>query len=139
MSLSDSLLAIIPAPRARQGRGYIFPERRMNSGTGANTRDFQLGIDGFTFHDLYKPAKLAELDAKFRAQLKARDGALSARFEEYRGGAAFSPVDESNLIVAVAAHLGNFVGELFKVQAQREKLFELKAKGYKSIALAKAE
>ncbi len=95
----------------------------MQAGTGANTRDFQLGIDGFTFHDLYKPAKLAELDAKFRAQLKARDGALSARFEEYRGGAAFSPVDESNLIVAVAAHLGNFVGELFKVQAQREKLF----------------
>ena len=73
----------------------------MQSGTGTSTRDFQLGINGFSFHDLYKPAKLAELDATFRAQLKARDGALSARFEDYRTGAAFSPVDESNLILSL--------------------------------------
>ncbi len=95
----------------------------MQAGTGAHTRDFSLGVDGFTFHDLFKPVRLAELDARFCAQLKTRDAALGARFEEYRSGAAFTPVDESNLLVAVAAHLGNFVGDLFKVQADRDKLF----------------
>lgn len=95
----------------------------MQAGNGAASRNFSLGIDGFTFHDLFQPARLAALDQAFRAQVKARDAALSARFESYRAGASLSPVDESNLLVDVAPQLGDFVGELFRVQAQRDKLF----------------
>ena len=90
---------------------------------GNTSRDFSLGVDGFKFHDLFNPLRLRDLDAAFLAQLKAKDAALHERFFAYRNGNALSPVDESNLLVAVAPHLGNFVGDLFKVQADREKLF----------------
>src|SRR5262245_12383979 len=83
--------------RRLPGKARLLVEQLMQSGTRAE-RDFALGIDGFTFHDLFRPARLKDLDGQFRARLATRDAALSARFEEYRGGAAFSVVDESNLL-----------------------------------------
>jgi NADPH-dependent glutamate synthase beta subunit-like oxidoreductase/NAD(P)H-flavin reductase len=83
-------------------------------------RSFPLGIDGFRYGDLYEPARLSELDARFRAELGARDAPLAARFASYRDGAALTPPEESSLLVEVARHLGPFVARLFGVEAARQ-------------------
>jgi NADPH-dependent glutamate synthase beta subunit-like oxidoreductase/NAD(P)H-flavin reductase len=86
----------------------------------AERRDFPLGVDGFRYGDLYEPARLAALDARFRTALAVEDAALAARFEAYRGGAALPPVEESELLIAVARPLGRFVARLYGVEAAHE-------------------
>jgi hypothetical protein len=58
-------------------------------------RNFALGRPGYTFADLFVPARLAELDTAFRMELAAADAPLAARFEAYRGGGSAGPVEDS--------------------------------------------
>jgi NADPH-dependent glutamate synthase beta subunit-like oxidoreductase/NAD(P)H-flavin reductase len=83
------------------------------------TRDFALGVDGFRYGDLYEPARLAALDALFRAELAAADAILAERFETYRAGAELTPPEESALLIDVARPLGAFVARLFGVESSR--------------------
>jgi NADPH-dependent glutamate synthase beta subunit-like oxidoreductase/NAD(P)H-flavin reductase len=85
-------------------------------------RDFALGRDGYTFSDLFRPPRLAALDADFRRELAAADPDLGARFEAYRAGATLAPPEDSELLIAVARHLSAFVAALFKVEEGRRRL-----------------
>ncbi|HTL51583.1 MAG TPA: hypothetical protein VL860_03300, partial [Planctomycetota bacterium] len=75
-----------------------------------------LGIDGFTWADLHKPARLADLDQRFLKTLEHDDPSLGARFRAWRNGAPLGKIDESNLLVAAAAHLSAFVTTLFGIE-----------------------
>ena len=107
-------------------RAARFDSFAFSSGAGSAPRDdarnFALGLDGFRYSDLFEPARLRELDARFRSELEAADPALSARFEAYRagggsgGGAALTPPEESELLIAVGRVLGPFVARLFRVE-----------------------
>jgi NADPH-dependent glutamate synthase beta subunit-like oxidoreductase/NAD(P)H-flavin reductase len=70
---------------------------------------------GYRYRDLFEPARLADLDAEFRASLAAADPDLSGRFEAYRAGAELTPPADGDLLIAVARHLAAFVAELFSV------------------------
>ena len=92
----------------------------------------QLGIDGFSFADLHRASGLQRLHATFLSTLHAEDAALAARFSEYRAGVAsgaprggLTPISESNLLVELAAHVGRFLGRLFRVEGE---LAQLQAK-----------
>jgi NADPH-dependent glutamate synthase beta subunit-like oxidoreductase/NAD(P)H-flavin reductase len=91
-------------------------------------RNFSLGIDGFRFGDLFDPAKLAELDARFRAALAAEDAELSKKLEAYRAGETLSPPDESELLIAAARPLGRFVAKLFRVEKENQALIDRAAR-----------
>ena len=56
------------------------------NGAGSAPRDearnFALGIDGFRYADLYEPARLVELDARFRTELEARDARVRLRAQQ---------------------------------------------------------
>jgi NADPH-dependent glutamate synthase beta subunit-like oxidoreductase/NAD(P)H-flavin reductase len=102
-------------------RAARFDSFAFVSGAGSappdQARNFALGLDGFRYGDLFEPARLKELDGRFRAELEAADPALSARFEAYRAGAATpTPPEESELLIAVARVLGRFVARLFHVE-----------------------
>jgi NADPH-dependent glutamate synthase beta subunit-like oxidoreductase/NAD(P)H-flavin reductase len=84
------------------------------------SRDFALGVAGFRYGDLYDPARLAALDALFRAELAAGDTILAERFENYRTGTELSPPEESALLIDVARPLGAFVARLFGVEPARD-------------------
>jgi uncharacterized protein YcbX len=47
--------------------------------------DFQLGIEGFTYGDLYRPARLRALAEAFYAEVGAEDPALGDALSEYVG------------------------------------------------------
>ncbi|MFO0762460.1 MAG: FAD-dependent oxidoreductase [Byssovorax sp.] len=82
--------------------------------------DLALGEPGFTYADLFAPARLAELTARFDAFFLAADAAAHARFAAYRDarGQGMSPEDVSTALLAAAPHLSRFVARLFQVEAE---------------------
>ena len=71
---------------------------------------------GFAFEDLYRREGLVRLDAVFLEQLQAANGDLHARLTEARlNPAALAAKKQSDLIVDVAPHVEDFVGELFGI------------------------
>lgn len=77
-----------------------------------------LGIEGWRYTDLYDPIRLKELAELFYESVDRADADLGRRYAAYResGGKGLSPVDESNLIVALGPHLNRFVSRLFRVE-----------------------
>ena len=85
--------------------------------------DTTLGVNGFTFADLHRPARLRELYVRFVEQVNATEPELWAQWEQYREiPESFGAVARSNLIVAMAPHLNRFVSALFGVGADAEVL-----------------
>src|SRR4051812_47161014 len=101
------------------GKGSVAPDEGRN---------FGLGIEGFRFADLFEPARLADLDARFRAALAAEDADLSKKLEAYRAGETLSPPDESELLIAAARPLGRFVAKLFRVEKEHQALIDRAAR-----------
>ena len=81
-----------------------------------------LGIDGFTYADLYDSARLKDLLAEFDASVKRHDADLFAQFAAYRQhqGADLAPEAISELLVNMAPYVGRFVAELFDVTEEHE-------------------
>jgi NAD(P)H-flavin reductase/NADPH-dependent glutamate synthase beta subunit-like oxidoreductase len=77
-----------------------------------------VGVPGFTYEDLYVPARLADLHDAFLRQLAAADPALSDEWAAHRAApdAPRSAVERSDLIVRVAPHVSRFVATLFNVE-----------------------
>jgi NADPH-dependent glutamate synthase beta subunit-like oxidoreductase/NAD(P)H-flavin reductase len=85
--------------------------------------DTTLGLDGFTFADLHRPARLRDLYARFVEQVKSTEPELWAQWEQYREiPDSLGPIARSNLIVAMAPHVNRFVSALFSVGPDVEAL-----------------
>src|SRR5271166_3565608 len=94
---------------------------------------------GFSFEDLYCREGLVRLDASFVEHLKSTGVALFNRFMEARSNpAVLSRKQQSDLIVELAPHVEDFIGDLFRISAEvralqrkhnaREPLFAVKRK-----------
>ena len=90
----------------------------------SSSRRLRLGIDDFTYADLYEPARLIELAEAFYQELARADADLWLEFSRYLNarGKGFGERDESNLLVRVAPHLGSFLARLFGVEDERNVL-----------------
>ena len=74
---------------------------------------------GLTFDDLYATAGLARVDRAFLAHLAAGDASLHDRLLAARADpSALGRLGESELLLALAPHLEDFLGRLFGVQAE---------------------
>src|SRR5215831_6008460 len=74
---------------------------------------------GLSFADLYDRAGLARLDRAFVAHLTESDTALHDRLMAARSDpGGVEQLDESNLLVDLAPHLEDFIGELFGIEAE---------------------
>ena len=81
---------------------------------------------GARFDDLYRRDGLARLDAAFVAFLREADAALHDQLLAARAAPdAVACKDESELIIALAPHLEDFIDELFGI---RSELHALKAR-----------
>src|SRR6185503_843185 len=73
---------------------------------------------GFSFEDLYRQEGLARLDHTFRQHLQLTNAGLLQRLltaREDPGG--FTRKQQSDLIVELAPHVEDFIGELFGISA----------------------
>jgi NADPH-dependent glutamate synthase beta subunit-like oxidoreductase/NAD(P)H-flavin reductase len=83
-----------------------------------------LGIPGFAWKDLQTPAGLTRLLGAFDDALRAAEPALADRYLTWRkvGGSGLTEPEESRLLIEVAGHLSRFVGKLFGVEQELERL-----------------
>src|SRR5215475_570585 len=88
----------------------------------ATQSELVLGIDGFTYADLYIPQRLEKLTEVFYDTVAAVDPDLHKEFSDYRQvrGVGYADKTESNLIVKMAPHLSQFLARLFNIEAERE-------------------
>ncbi|HZT58559.1 MAG TPA: FAD-dependent oxidoreductase [Pyrinomonadaceae bacterium] len=89
--------------------------------------DFPLGVEGFTYGDLYRPERLRALAEAFYAEVEKSDPTLHASLAEYsaaRGENLKGTKAESELLIAAAPHLSRFVARLFRVERERDVLAE---------------
>jgi hypothetical protein len=78
---------------------------------------------GFSFADLYDREGLVRLDRVFMDRLQASDAALANRLLAARANPdGVATKDESNLLIDLGPHVDSFVGELFGVEAELQKL-----------------
>ena len=83
----------------------------------------RLGLAGFTFADLHRPAKLHELYDRFVDQVKATEPELWAEWDRYREVPdSLGAVARGNIVVAMAPHVSRFVSVLFGVGADTDQL-----------------
>jgi NADPH-dependent glutamate synthase beta subunit-like oxidoreductase/NAD(P)H-flavin reductase len=89
--------------------------------TRPTSNDFALGIEGYSYSDLYKPERLADLASTFYTWLETQDAPLAARFSEYRasGGTNLERTAESELLIATARWQSEFIARLFRIQDAR--------------------
>ncbi len=74
---------------------------------------------GLRFEDLYDPAGLARIDGLFVSHLRSADEGLAGRLMAARAEpSALDNKAESALIIAAAAHLDDFLGELFGIEGE---------------------
>ena len=78
-----------------------------------------LGIDGFTYADLYRPSRLRDLHDLFCSRVAADDPSLWSEWDAYRIApeSVTSPIERSDLIVRMAPHVSRFVASLFNTGA----------------------
>ena len=80
---------------------------------------------GLAFDDLYRRDGLARIDTLFVAHLQASDVALYNRLlTARRDPDALGDKGESELVVDVAPHLEDFIGELFGIAPELRALQE---------------
>jgi NADPH-dependent glutamate synthase beta subunit-like oxidoreductase/NAD(P)H-flavin reductase len=83
---------------------------------------FELGF-GVAFHDLYAREGLLRLDAAFLAQLAQTDSALHSRLTQARANpSSLAAKDQSELIIALAPHVEDFLGQLFGITSEIQAL-----------------
>ena len=74
---------------------------------------------GLSFSDLYHRDGLLRLDAAFLQALAASEGALCERLRESRlNPEALATKQESELLIALAPHVDDFIAELFDIRSE---------------------
>ena len=89
----------------------------MDHTTSAPSSGMPLGVPGYTFADLHQPERLSSLYDRFCEEVQSVDSSLWREWDAYRRDpeAPRPPVQLSNLLIAMAAHVSRFVVRLFDV------------------------
>src|SRR5438270_115936 len=121
---------VLRGPNSRMAQNLIVEPNSDATDTPGDTTaptDFQLGVEGFAYGDLYRPSRLRDLAEAFYAEVERADPSLHAALTDYlasRGENVRGTKAESDLLIAAAPHLSRFVARLFGVEREREELME---------------
>ena len=94
------------------------------NGHSATAHDFDLGIPGFRYSDLFDALRLKDLAEKFYEELAEKDPLIHAALMKYLGsrGQGFEKRAASKLLTDAAPHVSEFVARMFGVTKDRERL-----------------
>jgi NADPH-dependent glutamate synthase beta subunit-like oxidoreductase/NAD(P)H-flavin reductase len=90
----------------------------------AEPSELVLGLEGFSYADLYDPDRLADLTRAFHEYLRAASPDAYDRLLSLAeaGGHLATPQATSDALLAAAPHLSAFVAKLFRVEGELEAL-----------------
>ena len=79
--------------------------------------DFELGIDGFRYSDLYDAVKLRELAERFYSELIEEQAVTGTALKKYieAEGRGYEPKVESKILTDSAPFLSRFIARIFKI------------------------
>ncbi len=80
--------------------------------------ELTLGIDGFSYADLYDPVALARLSVTFDTYLVDEAPGLAERLKAYRAcaGAGMTPEEVSAVLTDAGPFVGHFIARLFNIE-----------------------
>ncbi|HXF42499.1 MAG TPA: FAD-dependent oxidoreductase, partial [Pyrinomonadaceae bacterium] len=86
--------------------------------------DFELGIEGFLYSDLFDPLKLRELTKRFYDAVEEAEPVLGQALRKYieAKGAGYEKRAESNILTDAAPHLSQFIAKIFRIEEERQQL-----------------
>ncbi len=86
--------------------------------------DFNLGIANFKYSDLFDADKLRELAEKFYDEIKTENALLHEALSKYieARGEGYEKRVESNILTDAAPYLSRFIGKMFGITKERERL-----------------
>ena len=86
--------------------------------------DFNLGIVGYSYSDLYDAQKLKEIAEKFYAEIEKDNPVLHAALIQYISacGENYEPKVESKILTDSAPYLSDFIARMFNIAHERELL-----------------
>lgn len=89
-----------------------------------NTQDFDLGVVGFKFSDLFDAVRLRDLAEKFYDELKEENALLHDALTKYieSRGADYEKRVESNILTDSAPYLSRFIAKMFGITREREQI-----------------
>src|SRR5262245_48076848 len=102
----------------------LVSEKEFSVTTQASKNDFELGIVGFKYSDLYDAEKLRELAEKFYDEVREKNPVLHEALAKYIAarGEGFEDRVESNILTDAAPYLSDFLARMFGLSKQREHL-----------------
>ncbi|MEJ7623674.1 MAG: FAD-dependent oxidoreductase [Pyrinomonadaceae bacterium] len=91
---------------------------------GETAADFELGITGFRFSDLFDPVRLGDLADTFYGEVSSQDAVLHSALTKYIAsrGVGYERKVESKILTDAAPYLSDFIGRLFKISDERREL-----------------
>ncbi|HEY2867665.1 MAG TPA: FAD-dependent oxidoreductase, partial [Pyrinomonadaceae bacterium] len=94
------------------------------NGSARAGHDFELGIAGFRFSDLFDAVKLAELTDVFHAFLNEHEPIVADALKKYTSarGTGFEKRAASKVITDAAPFLSKFVAKMFHIEPERGEL-----------------
>ena len=89
-----------------------------------NSFDFKLGINSFSYSDLFNAEKLRELAEVFYADLSEQNAELGNALHQYIAarGESYERKAESKILTDSAPYLSNFIAKLFHIEKEHEAL-----------------
>lgn len=98
-------------------------QENINTGITSN-HDFELGIPGFNYSDLFDAYRLKDLAENFYSEVEGKEPVLHQALMEYikRQGEGYEPKIASKILTDAAPFLSEFVARLFGITRQREDL-----------------
>lgn len=97
---------------------------KQNDFINESGEDFNLGIAGFTYSDLYDAAKLQTLAEKFYAAVEKENPILHDALIKYVGnrGRGYEKRVESKILTDAAPYLSEFIAQMFDISGERAHL-----------------
>ena len=93
--------------------------RTAATSTPTHTRELRLGVPGFTFLDLHRPERLADLHTTFLHFVARRDAELANTWVRHTDGTErLTGPRESTLLISMARHQSAFLAQLFAIEGE---------------------
>ena len=93
-------------------------------GQNTDSHDFELGINGFSYSDLFDAVKLAELADVFYKEVAENDPVVHSALTKYIAahGRGYEKRVESKILTDAAPHLSHFIAKMFRGVRERDEL-----------------
>ncbi|HEY0428792.1 MAG TPA: FAD-dependent oxidoreductase [Pyrinomonadaceae bacterium] len=99
-------------------------EKELGFINNLSNNDFDLGVVGYKYSDLYDANKLRELAEKFYDEVKEKNPLLHEALTKYieNRGKGYEARVESNILTDSAPYLSDFIATMFGINREREQL-----------------